>query len=623
MDNSKGNLSALVAPVQSVLDRKALQDALHDACIFLKDRHIDAFYRCLHLYNYPPLTTFVGLYRRSLRSGGGGGDNGLDGDSSNHSNGRSRHSNQTPSQTTFPPSLTTSTCPSPGASSNYSYSANTTTNTNTTTTTTNGSTNTNINTNINTNSSIPSTSRPTSKHPLPLLPEKLLDFVADPEHGFVTLASKVLETRQNSSGTAIKLTIQLQPENGGDKIETVVMRHLCPHHQSNGINKHHKHRHGRHKSKRSSHGQSNLDHDGNWLASVSVSTQSSCTITRCGFVLSDNNDDNDDNDDDDEHNDTSWSSNEQQRPHCRYNDASNLTSTEILEQVIHASRYLEEAGPPQRNGKTSPAPPHSKQKQQPCFFGHDPIHIPDSIRNVTFAGSGEPLLNYENVVSACTTLQDRHTWNLRPCPGGGQITIPTVGITPRIHTLVEDVPDVILSVGIRAPTPSLRAQYLPFANSKYPLPELLDSIRSFVRERAKHMARQRRERRQQQRLQLALPGVHSRSFDGDEFDHVGYMDGDGNGGMSGKDGIDETFLGRHLVEERHATIEYIMGTPSLCLVVGLSQQRIDAVVVLLFSHAIPPFAPLTPLFRTHERTNDTISFMQTHTQTYTRPYSRR
>ncbi|MCL4419739.1 radical SAM protein, partial [Patescibacteria group bacterium] len=57
----------------------------------------------------------------------------------------------------------------------------------------------------------------------------------------------------------------------------------------------------------------------------------------------------------------------------------NLTSGEILEQLVHASSVL--------GG--------------------------EKIRNVVFMGMGEPLNNYHNVVAACKAMVDRRTWSMQ------------------------------------------------------------------------------------------------------------------------------------------------------------------------------------------------------------------
>jgi hypothetical protein len=124
----------------------------------------------------------------------------------------------------------------------------------------------------------------------------------------------------------------------------------------------------------------------------------------------------------------------------------NLTSGEILEQVVHALR----------------------------IFGEDnqgELHHRHVIQNVTFMGLGEPLHNYDHVVDACQLLANKSVWDL--CHG--RITIATIGVTPRIYDLTRDLPDVILAVGLHAPNQSLRRAIVPSAQ-EYPLDALMNAL---------------------------------------------------------------------------------------------------------------------------------------------------
>ena len=46
----------------SILDRKALTEALEEAGISVKRMHMDEFYKALHKQHYPPLAEFVENY---------------------------------------------------------------------------------------------------------------------------------------------------------------------------------------------------------------------------------------------------------------------------------------------------------------------------------------------------------------------------------------------------------------------------------------------------------------------------------------------------------------------------------------------------------------------------------
>lgn len=96
---------------------------------------------------------------------------------------------------------------------------------------------------------------------------------------------------------------------------------------------------------------------------------------------------------------------------------------------------------------------------------------PITIRRVYFQECGEPLLNYDNVVTACLLMSDRRTWNINT----GRITISTFGVTPRIFELTRDLPDVMVSVDLVAPTQALRHSLVPWAQ-RYSLDGLMEAI---------------------------------------------------------------------------------------------------------------------------------------------------
>jgi 23S rRNA (adenine2503-C2)-methyltransferase len=117
-----------------------------------------------------------------------------------------------------------------------------------------------------------------------------------------------------------------------------------------------------------------------------------------------------------------------------------LSPSEMIEQVIHAWRELQ------------------KEDSGPYV-----------IRKVAFTGGGEPLLNYDSVVAACTFLAD--SFKL----GRGCITISTVGITPRIFDVTRDLPNVILCLRLYAPNQVLRSAILPVA-SRFGLAGIFEAL---------------------------------------------------------------------------------------------------------------------------------------------------
>ncbi|KAI3857399.1 hypothetical protein MKW92_037217 [Papaver armeniacum] len=113
-----------------------------------------------------------------------------------------------------------------------------------------------------------------------------------------------------------------------------------------------------------------------------------------------------------------------------------LSSGEIVEQLVHASRICE-------------------------------------IRNIVFMGMGEPLNNYTSVVEAVRSMIG-YPFQISP----RKITVSTVGIIPAIRKLHDDLPSVNLAVSLHAPDQKLRCQIMPTAAS-FSLDKLMDSLHVF------------------------------------------------------------------------------------------------------------------------------------------------
>jgi 23S rRNA (adenine2503-C2)-methyltransferase len=96
--------------------------------------------------------------------------------------------------------------------------------------------------------------------------------------------------------------------------------------------------------------------------------------------------------------------------------------------------------------------------------------VPRERMNVVFMGMGEPLLNFENLV---TTLDTLYT-TVAP----KRITVSTSGIIPGIDALgaLERRPN--LAISINAPDQKRRQEIMPIT-SKYPLPELMASLKRY------------------------------------------------------------------------------------------------------------------------------------------------
>ena len=122
-----------------------------------------------------------------------------------------------------------------------------------------------------------------------------------------------------------------------------------------------------------------------------------------------------------------------------------MTSAEIIGQVWQASR----AFGPRRN------------------LGQHPI------TNVVMMGMGEPLLNYDKVLTAMRIMKDDLGYGI----GKKRITVSTSGVIPKMNQLSEDL-DVSLAVSLHAPNDELRNQLVPL-NRKYPLKDLMAACKSY------------------------------------------------------------------------------------------------------------------------------------------------
>ncbi|WP_256841360.1 23S rRNA (adenine(2503)-C(2))-methyltransferase RlmN [Ornithinimicrobium cryptoxanthini] len=132
----------------------------------------------------------------------------------------------------------------------------------------------------------------------------------------------------------------------------------------------------------------------------------------------------------------------------------NLSTAEIVEQVVAAARYLRHgdlAGGTDGAGSTE-----------------------DALRvsNVVFMGMGEALANYRKAVDAIRRLVD-------PSPGGlgmsaRGVTMSTVGLVPAIDKLGREGIPVTLALSLHAPDDELRDELVPI-NTRWKVDEALDA----------------------------------------------------------------------------------------------------------------------------------------------------
>lgn len=96
------------------------------------------------------------------------------------------------------------------------------------------------------------------------------------------------------------------------------------------------------------------------------------------------------------------------------------------------------------------------------------------VSNVVMMGMGEPLMNFNNVVSAMNIMQDDFCFGLSK----RRITLSTAGVVPKIDELKQACP-VSLAVSLHAPNDELRDVLVPL-NRKYNIKQLLDACNRYV-----------------------------------------------------------------------------------------------------------------------------------------------
>lgn len=123
----------------------------------------------------------------------------------------------------------------------------------------------------------------------------------------------------------------------------------------------------------------------------------------------------------------------------------NLSSAEIISQLWLATQLLEEEKKPGRK-----------------------------VTNVVLMGMGEPLLNFDNVVSAVRIMMDDFAYGLSK----RRVTVSTAGVIPAMDR-IGDLLDMRLAVSLHATNDALRNELVPL-NKKYPIDQLMSACRRFI-----------------------------------------------------------------------------------------------------------------------------------------------
>jgi len=125
---------------------------------------------------------------------------------------------------------------------------------------------------------------------------------------------------------------------------------------------------------------------------------------------------------------------------------SDLTTAEIIGQLWLANRELDTFG----------------------------TKTPRKVSNVVMMGMGEPLMNFDNVMSAISLMMEDNCYGLSK----RRVTISTSGVVPAMDKL-RQYTDASLAISLHAPNDELRSQIVPI-NRKYPISDLLRSTNDYL-----------------------------------------------------------------------------------------------------------------------------------------------
>lgn len=95
-------------------------------------------------------------------------------------------------------------------------------------------------------------------------------------------------------------------------------------------------------------------------------------------------------------------------------------------------------------------------------------YVTPELHSIVIMGTGEPLLNYDNVIRFLKMIHEKDTLYL----GYRNIALSTAGIVPRIYELAEEGLPITLAVSLHAPSDELRRQIMPIANT-YAIEDIL------------------------------------------------------------------------------------------------------------------------------------------------------
>jgi 23S rRNA (adenine2503-C2)-methyltransferase len=141
----------------------------------------------------------------------------------------------------------------------------------------------------------------------------------------------------------------------------------------------------------------------------------------------------------------------------------NMTAAEIVDQIVQANAVIASGG----------------------LGGRKATEHEERVGNIVFMGMGEPLANYNRLMTAVRTM-------VKPQPEGlgmsaRHITVSTVGLVPAIEKLTKEEIPVTFALSLHAPDDELRDELIP-VNSRWKVDEALDAARAYFDETGRRVS---------------------------------------------------------------------------------------------------------------------------------------
>jgi 23S rRNA (adenine2503-C2)-methyltransferase len=129
----------------------------------------------------------------------------------------------------------------------------------------------------------------------------------------------------------------------------------------------------------------------------------------------------------------------------------NLEAGEIVEQVVHVQRALDETD--------------------------------ERVSSIVVMGIGEPFDNYKELMAFIRVVNHDKGLNI----GARHITVSTSGIVPKIYDFADEGMQVNFAISLHAPNTEIRSKLMP-VNRAFPLPKLMESIRYYIKKTGRRVS---------------------------------------------------------------------------------------------------------------------------------------